>query len=139
MAELEHFLCCVYGFPRIQKLDSLRLHLLKKKCDNNGKLDHSKNIDFASFPPCGSSMEQHIKRTNFQVKIWKDAGENFPEVEDPTSHGWLIGEEGLEPVWSEKQVLPTELVDLIPDNQDSESEEDEVDYLSDLSDDSDDN
>ena len=137
IAELEHSLCCVYGFPRFKKLDSLRLHLLKKKCENNGKLDHSKNIDFASFPPCGSTLKQHVERANFQVKIWKDAGENFPELADPTSHCWVIGDVGLEPMWSDKPVLPTELVDMIEEKEDNDSEDEEMQYMSDISDESD--
>ena len=69
------------------------------------------------------------------VKIWKEAIENFPEIEEPTLHGWVTGDDGLEPIWSSNQILPTELVDMIEER--GESEEEGTSYVSDISDDSD--
>ena len=135
-SEIEHFMCCIYGFPRIKKIDMVRLHILRRKCDNKEKLDSSKTIDLASFPPCWSSLQQHLKRVNFQVRIWKLANENFPEIPDPTLHGWTYVGDSLEPTWSSKPILPTELVDLMEEKIDSDSEE-EVIYESDVSVDSD--
>ena len=132
-AQFEHFVCCLYGFPRLKNIDELRFQILQRKCENNGQLDPNKNVDLANLPPCSSSLKQHVKRSNYQVKIWKLAHENFPEIPDPSQHGWKIGEVSLEPVWSEEQILPIELVDLLEDVGETESEDENIEYESDSS------
>ena len=57
--ELEHVICSLYGKDRFQKIDSFRLHLLKQKCETDGKLDPSRNVDMASLPPCSKTLRQH--------------------------------------------------------------------------------
>ena len=135
--EIEHFICSVYGFPRFKKIDELRFHILQRKCENNGQLDATKNIDLANIPPCSSSLKQHLKRSNYQVKIWKLAIENFPEIPDPSQHGWKMGGVSMEPIWSEEKILPVQLVDLLEEVGENESEEEVIDYDSDSSNSSD--
>ena len=122
---IEHFVCYVYGYPRIKSVNALRLHLLRRKCEKNGKLDPKKNVYLANLPPCFSSLVEHIKRSNYQVKIWREAAENFPEIESPTLHGWAFGVCGLEPVWTDKPILPTQIVALLGDNSEKDSEEED--------------
>ena len=122
---VEQFICCLYGFPRFKSIDDVRVHILRRKCERNGILDPKKNIDLANLPPCLNSLTQHVKRVNYQVKIWKLANNNFQEKPSPTHHGWVKGEVGLEPLWSDKNILPTQLVDLVDriDSPDTEDEE----------------
>ena len=134
--DIEQFICCLYGFQRFKKIDELRYHIVQTKCSNKGALDVSKNIDLANLPPCSSTLLQHIKRTNYQVKIWKDAHINFHETPEPTSHGWKIGELSLEPLWSDDTIIPVELVDILEDITEYESEEEDG-YESDSSNSSD--
>lgn len=67
LKELESFTCTLYGFPRFNSLNDLRLHLLKKKCVENNVIDPNKTVDLASLPPCYDTLTEHVKRTNFQV------------------------------------------------------------------------
>ena len=131
--DIEHFVCCMYGFPRFKSIDEVRVHILRRKCEKNGILDPKKNIDLANLPPCSSSLKEHTKRVNYQVRIWKLAEENFPEKPEPIHHGWKRVENGLEPSWCEKDILPTQLVDLLDDLGDPETIEEENEYESDSS------
>ena len=134
LKDIEHFVCCLYGFQRFKSIDQVRVHILRKKCEKNGVLDPKKNIDLANLPPCFSSLKQHIKQVNYQVRIWKLAEENFPERPQPTNHGWKLTEMGLEPLWSEENILPTQLVDLLEDVVVPDTDEEDNEYESDSSD-----
>ena len=138
LRDIEDFVCRMYGYERFQSIDEVRVHILKKKCELDGKLDPKKNIDLGNLPPCLGSLKQHLKRVNYQVKIWKLALENFPEIPTPCDHGWRFGESGLEPLWSEEAVLPAQLADLLVDTAASDTDaEDDVVLESDSSSDSD--
>ena len=67
IANLEQFACYMYGYQRMKSLDVLCLHLLKKKCVNDDKINANKCIDLAALPPCGSTFKQHVRRTNLQA------------------------------------------------------------------------
>ena len=114
---LEKFVCRLYGNSRFSSLDSLRLHLLKKRCNIEGKLDSKRTIDLGSLPPCSSTLRQHIVRSNLQIGIWKRAMENFPELPDVEEHGWMKGEYFLEPRWCDGEVLPEELTGLLAESR----------------------
>ena len=124
LQSLEEFTCCLYGYPRFSSLDSLRYHCLKKKCVDSDKIDPKKTIDLSAFPPCQNTFEQHVKRTMYQVGIWKRAIEQFPEVVNPDGIGWVKNEGVLEPLWCEGPVLQTCLADPVENDC-----EDELDLL----------
>ena len=134
---IEQFICCVYGFPRFKSIDDVRVHILRRKCERNGVLDPKRNIDLANLPPCLNSLTQHIKRVNYQVRIWKSASDNFPEKPPPTQHGWTKGELGLEPLWSDKDILSTQLADLVEKIDSPDTEDEDNVYESDSSNNSD--
>ena len=75
----------------------------------------------AKLRPCKESLKQHIKRTNYQVAIQKQALENFQEIPKLTDgFKWILNESGdIEPLWCENNILPTEFVDLLaqPDDK----------------------
>ena len=132
--QLEEFTCHLYGQPRLSSIDSARLHLLKKKCDSNGNLDPSRNIDIANLPPCSNTLKQHIRRANYQVGIWKKALDNFPEIPDPSDHGWVVNDGKMEPLWCDGPVLPNQLVDVLESRfvTSNENDDDEdIDYYAD--------
>ena len=128
--ELEKFVWIVYGRSRVQSVDELRYIRIQELCDKEDKLSPSENIDLATFPPCRKSLEQHIRRVNYQVGIWKKASVPDPDIPEPTDgHGWHVIDGKLEPLWFEDDLLPKQLVDILIDAEeednmsDSESEE----------------
>ena len=66
---VEKFICHLYGFTRFVEVDTLRYHMLQKKCNNSGVIDPKKIVDLGALPPCQSSLRQHMIRTNFQVYL----------------------------------------------------------------------
>ena len=87
-------------------------------------MNPDKNVDLSAFPPCRKTLKEHINRSNYQSAIWKRADENFPEVQKPEDHGWVVEDKLLVPLWCQESVLPTSVVDLM-ENDDSVEEEEE--------------
>ena len=81
----------------------------------NDRLDPSKNVDFAVFPPSFETLKQHMRRSNYQVAVWKRSDEPFHELPDAEQHGWVEEEGFLVPLWSEGSVLPSSVADLLED------------------------
>jgi hypothetical protein len=142
--EVEEVTCALYGKTRFKSVNELRHFLLKAKCGNTERIDHTKNIDFGTFPPCRDSLVEHVNRVNFQVAVWKRAHIALPEVPNPSpNHGWIWQDNILEPLWTRGDILPQRLVDILDDRcceeDDSSDElsgpEDQSDYLDDTSDD----
>ena len=123
---LEKLTCYFYRKTRFSSLDALRLHLLKKRCNSDGRLDPKRTVDLGSLPPCSSTLKQHLKRTNLQIGIWKRGMDNFQEIPRVEEHGWVRGDKFLEPLWCDGDVLPPEIGSLLDSLVESDSEELEV-------------
>ena len=61
--------------------------------------------------------------------------DNFPEILQPTEHCWKLLGDSIEPRWTEKEVLPIQIVELMTEPDEEESE-DEIIYMSSDSDES---
>ncbi|CAC5416826.1 unnamed protein product [Mytilus coruscus] len=74
----ERFLCALYGYE-INNIDELRFRIF---CN-------AKNIHCHLLPATKDAMLKHMKRANFQAKIWKSALEHNT-VPSPNNHGWIV-------------------------------------------------
>ena len=74
----------------------------------------------------------HVRSANYQALIWKKADQATPRIPRPDGHDWNTNVEGeLEICWTNGNLMPQELTDIItgPLNPSSEDEEDvTVDY-----------
>ena len=137
LQELDTFTCAMYGKPRLNNVDSVRYVKINDKCSDNGIVP-TKNVDIGCLPPCRRSLVQHIRRTSYQVAIWKRALDPNPSVPDPEGHGWTRVDGKLEPLWYEGNILPQALVDASVDHSeravesDDDSEEDITTYDTDV-------
>ena len=61
--------------------------------------------------------------------------DNFPEIPQPTEHGWKLLDDSIEPRWTEKEILPIDIIDLVTECDEEESD-DEIICLSSDSDES---
>ena len=52
--------------------------------------------------------------------------DNYPEIPEPILHGWQQEGESLVPIWTDEEVLPRNLIDLMTEERQSESEEEEA-------------
>ena len=132
VTDLEKFVCLMYGGSKckIEKVDELRAFIMKSKCDDKFSFSTVNNIDFSAFPPSRACLEQHVRRVNYQVRIWKLANIQISEVPKPwEGHGW---KEDGEPLWCGADwILPSSLADIVGEEAqateecDDDGEEDE--------------
>jgi hypothetical protein len=141
---LEKFVCALYGKPKFQNIDALRHFLLKSKCHSDGDdltVKVNTNIDLSGMPPSRKCLIEHIKRANYQARIWRMGDIPISDLPKPwENHGWL---ESGEPCWCPPDfIVPKSLVDILEnvgdDSEDLEEEEQISDFASDESDDDDD-
>ena len=81
----------------------------------------------------------YINRANYQALLWKSASLQNPDIPGPDGHGWKAEDGNLVYVWSDGDVLPPELSDILSqrpmENQDVHDDEDveiEFDNIDDI-------
>ena len=130
---LEKFTCHLYGLPRFSKVNKARLFKLKAMCGNKRKINRKCKVELYRLPPCKRSLYPHIRRVNYQLGRLKRSHIKIPEIPSPApEHGWLISDDGvLEPQWTDGDILPQELVDILKpvhaDTEDSDNSSEEGD------------
>ena len=131
--DLEKFTCLMYG-SKLGDINSLRYEkFIERFSAKPGEVLTSYNgVDMSLLPPCRESLKMHVRRANYQALIWKKADQATPSIPGPDGHGWNTNVEGeLEICWTNGNLMPQELADIItgPLNPSSEDEEDvTVDY-----------
>jgi len=74
------------------------------------------SVLYSSLPPCQNVLLHHVRRANYQVAIWRNAHvpQGSTTVPNPTEgHGWTVENGVMQPLWTDKDVLPKELVDIL--------------------------
>lgn len=129
---IEPFVCEMYGNSRITSVNELRFVIMQRKCGGEKEFKKASAFDLSALPPCQNVLIQHLNRVNYQVAIWKCAHEAQPSVPNPTDgHGWTVEHGITQPLWTDKDVLPKELVDILEEtlqetNDASDMDDDEV-------------
>ena len=96
---------------------------IKELCAKDNQLNPSKKVDLGILSPCRRSLEQHIKRVNYQVGVWKRAHIAHPVVPDVrVGHGWHLVDGKLEPLWFTGNIRPQQLIDIIDDQVQSDED-----------------
>ena len=134
--DLQQFTCAMYGKRRFKSVNAARVATLKEKCGGpGGNINLSRNVDLSQFPPCQKALNQHIRRVNFQVGIWKSADIPQPRVPQVINgHGWTTTDGKLQPMWFQGPSIPVNVAvedDRLPSDDDttssdSETEQDDV-------------
>ena len=60
---------------------------MKSKCDDDFNKKTVKKIDLATLPPSKECLEENIRCTNYQVRIWKTAHVAISELPKPWDGG----------------------------------------------------
>ena len=96
--------------------------MFQSKCGRPGQsLDSKKNIDLSVLPPSRVCLQEHIRRVNYQIAIWKRAHITRPEIPHPAEdHGWMIHNGRLELRWFKGTALPVILVDILENTEGDE-------------------
>lgn len=74
-------------------------------------------------PPCHSELIQHLKRANYQCKIWRQANKRYPILQNPIFHGFRKENGIMVPYWHDGDVVPMDLVDMVEDTEQNDFEE----------------
>ncbi len=142
VAELESFVCSLYGKPNITSVNDARLTLFHDhyapKSDTQ-PLEKLKRSDPSNFPPCHAVLLQKIKRSNLVACMWKNAEKENPCAWKPDDNGWKVGEKSkYELVWFEGEQVPDNVCVHINEESLEDDENDDIDYYCSSDDDSDD-
>ena len=87
---LEKVVCKLYNEHQCDRVDELRYKMFCK----------GKNVHSHQLPPTRASLENHLKRANYQAYIWKSALDSqSPEI-GPQNQGWQLRDGQLEIVWT---------------------------------------
>ena len=81
------------------------------------------------------SLEMHIRRVNYQSYIWLHADDKQPDLQDLEVSGWKVRTEGIESEWTNGDIVPQELIEILcasGDEHGNETDEDgdEVEMVS---------
>ena len=116
----------MYG-SKLGDINSLRYEkFIERFSATPGEVLTSYNGVDMSLPSCRESPKMHVRRENYQALIWKKADEATQSILGPDGH--VEGE--LEICWTNGNLMPQELADIItsPLNPSSEDEDVTVDY-----------
>ena len=120
---LEQFVCAMFGKPRFNNVNTLRFKLFQSRYDVK---DAAKcfqipdGLDLCFIPPCRSSLEMHAKRVNYVSYMWKHAHIPYLQLPSPIGLGWTQVADGtLNIQWTKGDLLPQQLVDILPSDSSS--------------------
>ena len=134
---LEEFVCLLYSKNSgTNDINIMRYEkFLERFSAKSGTLITTYDgVDMSLLPPCRSALKMHVKRANYQALIWYMADHAAPNIPSPDGHGWEVIDGQLEIKWTEGDLLPQELVDVLVDEPDQNHEADEVDEFEDFTD-----
>lgn len=118
---LEASTCLLYGArSNVKNINIPRYTMIMARYTLNNRLQSSeRNIDPSLLPPCRFSLRMHDLGPNLQALIWN---QGIAKAEYNYYHyDWALQGEKLGYKWTEDEMLPQELVDLILE-QDVEQE-----------------
>ena len=101
--KLEKVVCKLYNEYQCDRVDELRYKMFCK----------GKNVQSHQLPPTRASLENHLKRANYQAYIWKCALDpQSPDI-GPENQGWQLRDGQLEIVWTVLAPAPEAVMELV--------------------------
>ena len=86
------FVCKLYYNESIADDSTVDLVRMKVFCH--------KIRDVERIPPTSDALDQHLKRSVFQVSVWTTAHEPLPSIPNPINYGWKEKDSKLVPIWT---------------------------------------
>jgi len=114
---VEKFVCAVYGKPKYTDVNKLCYYLFRARYQPKSvskSFAVSDGIDLSLLPPCRSSLQMHVLRTNYVAGIWKQAHVAKPVIRSPENAGWKVDGSGKLTInWNNEDIMPQDLVDVL--------------------------
>ena len=99
---LGEFVCLLYGDKISTTVDECRYQLFK-----SGKYSNE------ALPPNGDSLQQHIKRANFQSLAWNRCLSAQLQLPPAVGNGWSLKDGQLEIMWMTRPSAPESLLEYV--------------------------
>ena len=80
-------------------------------------------VDLSRIPPCLLSVHPHLRRVNYLFTQWKRSDEPHPASPSLIKNGWCFNYGVSEPFWSDEEIVPQRLVDLLAEDCDENNNE----------------
>jgi hypothetical protein len=97
-AAIERLVCSMYN-TAVNSIDEARYEVFKTGSSEK------------SLPPNHDALKMHIKRVNYQSRIWRLALAPIVQCPGPSGNGWTLTEEGLTTVqWLEGPYAPKDIL-----------------------------
>ena len=134
--QLERFTCLLYGSSTTSDINVLQFdRFLARFTSKPGMLLSSYNgVDMSLLPPCKDALRMHIRCANYQALIWYQADQTVQNLPPADGHGWCTTDGKLEIKWTEGDMLPQELVDIMLDEPEQSEGQEELPELYNLTD-----
>lgn len=113
---IEHFVCQIYGFPKLRSVNQVRLEMLAKayRPKRGSEFGNIKGVDGSSMPPNRTCLDKKIARCNYVSAIWNNASEPNPSLGNPETNGWMIDDNNhLIANWFEGPRTPLTLENIV--------------------------
>ena len=105
MSSAEQFICKMYSESSdITSVNELRCRLFRQ-----GKVEPEK------LPPAKDTLDQHIRRSHYQAKVWQLALKSRQQLDSPIGNGWQRDVDGthLKPLLTTIDPVPQTCVAII--------------------------
>ena len=91
---IEKFTCALYGIPKFNSVNEVKLELFLKKYQPRKKevvISCVKKMEGSFLPPCASVLQQKTNRTNHIAGKWLSSWTSYPPMSNPLNCGWELG------------------------------------------------
>jgi hypothetical protein len=111
---LEGLFCKMYGSKDSTDINHVRYnHFLSSYSSQNSFIDCNVGKDISLLPPCRRVLKEHVKRSNYQCRIWTQLNQQYPVLQDHTFHGFRRDNDLIVPNWYSGDMVPKDILHLI--------------------------
>lgn len=127
VADIEKFVCQLYGFSNLSSIDAVRLEIflknyqLKKRETNSFAKKLQANIP----PPCRRVLVEKVRRTNLITAKWKSATKAMMPSLNPVNCGYSLDHGKYRITWFSGPEAPS-MLDVTVADEDIDDEEDDL-------------
>ena len=121
---IEHYVCTLYGKPKLKSFNESRLDIFLNKYRLKSKdqvVNCVRKLDENSLPPCCRVLWQKVLRINYITGKQLSAWQQHPPSDSTEQSGWELANRNYKIKWSDGAVAP-KIVDIISTEDDDVKE-----------------
>ena len=126
---IEKFTCTLYGKPKFNSVNEVRLELFLKKYRPKKKeqvvISCVKKMEGSFLPPCTSVLQQNTNKTNHIAGKLLSSWTSHPPISNPLNCGWELSNGHWKVKWFEGDIAPTSVELITADESNVVADDDE--------------